>query len=486
MGQHLHHSHNFYLVALSILIAIFASYTALDLANSVSNSRGRIRYVWLIGGSLAMGIGIWSMHFIGMLAFKIPGLDIYYDVPLLILSIIVAILASALALNLVATREPTTLAYFTGSLLMGSAIAGMHYIGIASMKVAAIIHWNTLFVLLSLLIAFAASFGALLFSFKLRNDLSAKGFIARGLGGLLMGIAISGMHYTAMSAMRFTFDNKIVLDEQQLLATDGLATAIIIGTLVVLGIALTGSNVERALYRKTLLNDTLEDAIRARDEFLSIASHELKTPLTSIKLHIEFIIRQIDKNEFDKDKALIQLKKTNKSLNRITNLVDDMLDIARIRTGKLNLNKVPSELDVLIAEVIERFRPQFEVAGVHELTFKPAKAMGNFDVFRVEQVITNLLSNSLKYGNKKPVEVSMNVNSNQVIIAFKDYGLGISEDNQKKIFNRFERGSSPHQIAGLGLGLSIVEDIVKAHLGKIWVESEVGKGSTFYVSFPLT
>ena len=485
MDQHLHHSHNLYLVALSILIAIFASYTALDLANSVSNSRGRVRYIWLIGGSLAMGIGIWSMHFIGMLAFKIPGLDIYYDVPLLILSIVVAILASALALNLVATKEPTTKAYLTGSLLMGSAIAGMHYIGIASMKVAAHIHWNPVFVLLSLLIAFAASFGALLFSFKLRDDLSAKGFMARGLGGVLMGIAISGMHYTAMAAMSFNRDSSILLDGQQLLATDGLATAIIIGTLVILGIALAGSNVERALFRKTILNDSLEDAIRARDEFLSIASHELKTPLTSIKLHIEFIIRQIDKNEFDKERALRQLQKTNKSLNRITNLVDDMLDIARIRTGKLTLNKVTTDLSVLIEEVIERFKPQFEAAGVHELTFNPVKATGFFDVFRVEQVITNLLSNALKYGNKKPVEVSMKIQSGNVIVTFKDNGIGISKEDQNKIFNRFERGESPPQIAGLGLGLSIVEDIVRAHQGSIWVESEVGKGSTFYVSFPL-
>ncbi len=485
MDQHLHHSHNLYLVALSILIAIFASYTALDLANSVSNSRGRVRYIWLIGGSLAMGIGIWSMHFIGMLAFKIPGLDIYYDVPLLILSIVVAILASALALNLVATREPTTRAYLTGSLLMGSAIAGMHYIGIASMKVAAFIHWNSFFVLLSLLIAFAASFGALLFSFKLRDDLSAKSFISRGIGGVLMGIAISGMHYTAMAAMRFTRDSSILLDGQQLLATDGLATAIIIGTLVILGIALAGSNVERALFRKTILNDSLEDAIRARDEFLSIASHELKTPLTSIKLHIEFIIRQIDKNEFDKDRALLQLQKTNKSLNRITNLVDDMLDIARIRTGKLTLNKVTTDLDVLIEEVIERFKPQFEVAGVQGLTFNAVKATGLFDIFRIEQVITNLLSNALKYGNKKPVEVSMKIQSGNVIVSFKDNGIGISKEDQNKIFTRFERGGSPPQIAGLGLGLSIVEDIVRAHQGEIWVESEVGKGSTFYVSFPL-
>jgi NO-binding membrane sensor protein with MHYT domain len=106
--HHAHHHHNHYLVALSVLIAVFASYTALDLVQSVTNSKGKIKSVWLFGSSLAMGIGIWSMHFIGMLAFSIPGTDIYYNVPLLVLSILVAVLASALALYIVACLKPTT------------------------------------------------------------------------------------------------------------------------------------------------------------------------------------------------------------------------------------------------------------------------------------------------------------------------------------------------------------------------------------------
>lgn len=111
----MHHAHNPLLVILSILIAIFASYTALDLANSLSVSKGRSRIVWLIGGSMAMGVGIWSMHFIAMLAFRLPGIDIYYDVPRLILSIVVAILAPALALQIVSGAAPTFRAYVAGS-----------------------------------------------------------------------------------------------------------------------------------------------------------------------------------------------------------------------------------------------------------------------------------------------------------------------------------------------------------------------------------
>jgi signal transduction histidine kinase len=370
---------------------------------------------------------------------------------------------------------------------MGSAIAGMHYIGIASMRIAATIHWNQFYVILSIIIAFIASFGALLLSFKLRDDMSGRGYLARGGGGIIMGIAISGMHYTGMFAMTFSFDQNIVVNNQQLLATEGLATAIILGTLAVLGIALAGSNIERALFRKTLLNNSLEAGIKARDEFLSIASHELKTPLTVIKLNVEMSLRQLKREEWDKDRFEFSLHKTSKSLHRIIRLVNDMLDVARIGAGKLSLNKEYADLEIIIEDVIENMTPEYAAAGIDDIKFHPVKAKGHFDVFRIEQVFINLLSNALKYGQGNPVEVIMKLQEpNTVCIAVKDQGFGISEENQKKIFERFERVNSPSEIAGLGLGLSIVEELVKSHGGNIWVESELGKGSTFYIQLPLS
>lgn len=485
--HHAHHHHNHYLVVLSVLIAAFASYTALDLVQSVTNSKGKVKSIWLFGSSLAMGIGIWSMHFIGMLAFTIPGLDIYYNVPLLVLSIFVAILASALALHIVASLKPTTKNYLLGSFMMGSAIAGMHYIGIASMRIPATIIWNQFYVILSIIIAFIASFGALLLSFKFRDDMSGRDYIARGIGGIIMGIAISGMHYTGMLAMTISIDKSIVVNSHQLLATEGLATAIILGTLAVLGIALAGSNIERALFRKTLLNTSLEAGIKARDEFLSIASHELKTPLTVIKLNVEASLRHIERGDWNEERFEASLHKTNKSLNRIIRLVNDMLDVARIGAGKLSLNKELTDLEIIIEDVIESMAPEYAAAGIPEIKFHPVKAKGMFDVFRIEQVFINLLSNALKYGQGNPVEVIMKLqNPNNVIVSVKDQGFGISEENQKKIFERFERVNSPNEIAGLGLGLSIVEELVKSHGGNIWVESELGKGSTFCILFPLS
>lgn len=474
----MHHDHNPLLVILSVLIAIFASYTSLDLANSLSVSKGRARAIWLIGGSMAMGVGIWSMHFIAMLAFSLPGIDIYYDVPLLFLSILVAIIASALALQIVSGKVPTTKAYVAGSLTMGAAIAGMHYIGIWSMRMAANIHWNMTLVFASITIAIVASFAALMIAFKLRNDLTVKGFLFRGAGGIVMGFAIAGMHYTAMAAMHFTRNKGFILSSQDVLATDGLAAAVIIGTILILGIALTGSNVERTLTKKN-------EGIRLRDEFLSIASHELKTPLTSVKLQTELLIRQFKKENVDKEKAEGMLKNSLSSLNRMIHLIDEMLDISRITSGRLVLDKSNSDMGELIHNVVETYRPHFEEKK-NIITFERCKAMGIFDPHRVEQIVTNLISNAFKYGNDKPVVVKLKCDENFITLIVTDQGMGIPKQFQNKIFERFERVGEGKEISGLGLGLFIVKQLVDAHRGKIWVESEPGKGSSFFVKLPVS
>lgn len=423
-----------------------------------------------------MGVGIWSMHFIGMLAFKLPGLNIYYDVPLLVLSIVVAILASALALHLVSSKEPSINVFGGGSIIMGAAIAGMHYIGIWSMRLNATIVWDMTYVVLSILIALIASFSALIIAFKLRSDLSLRGFLYRGLGGILMGVAISGMHYTAMAAMSFTFDDSLSISSQYVLASDGLAAAVIIGTIFVLGIALTGSNVERALTRKN-------EGIRLRDEFMSIASHELKNPLTSAKLQTELIIRQLKGSEFDKDKMITMLNKSRDSLERIAHLIEDMLDISRITSGKIALRKAEADLGEVAMDVFERFKPQFDQLKT-PAEIKKQKAVGHFDIYRIEQVIANLLSNALKYGQGKPVEVCVECGTTFIELKVKDKGIGIPESHLQKVFERFERAENANEISGLGIGLFIVKEIIEAHGGNVSVVSESGQGSVFSFRLP--
>jgi PAS domain S-box-containing protein len=240
------------LVTLSVLIAIFASYTALDLANSVTVTRKRAQPIWLCAGALAMGVGIWSMHFVGMLAFAMPGMTIAYDIARVVLSIAVAILASALALFIVSRPAVSPSAMLYAGLAMGAAIAGMHYIGMWSMRVPAAIEWHPGLVVASVLIAVGASFAALWLAFRYRHDGSGRARSIRIGGGVVMGFAIAGMHYTAMAAARFVPRAEgITLDARDVLATQGLAVAVIGTTLLVLAMAIAGSTINRALGRRT-------------------------------------------------------------------------------------------------------------------------------------------------------------------------------------------------------------------------------------------
>lgn len=480
--HHHDHQHNISLVFLSVVIAIFASYTALDLANSVS--RGKIRWGWLAGGSLAMGVGIWSMHFIGMLAFSLPGIEIYYDLPLLLLSIVVAVIASALTLFLVSTKSNSIKSYLMGSLGMGAAIAGMHYIGIASMRLPAIIEWNKFYVVLSILIAIVSSFVALAMAFRLKDDMSVKGYMFRGAGGVIMGFAIAGMHYTAMAAMKFIPTSGTGFDTERLLATNGLAAAVVVGTIVVLGIALVGSNLDRALSSKTMMTDSLKEAIRGRDEFLSIASHELKTPLTSIKLQVQMIRRNLFNEQIEPDKVQHMLDQADRSVDRITRLVDDMLDISRLATGKLKIQVEEFDIAEFLQDVVDRLGPLLHEAG-SELHFdRPEAFNGVWDRFRMEQVVTNLLTNAARYGEGKPVTVKCVCASDSVTISVKDEGRGISEEDIQRIFQKFERAAVVPEQRGLGLGLFIVQELVSMHGGQVEVRSCLNEGSEFRIILP--
>lgn len=481
------HHHNSSLVYLSVVIAILSSYIALDLSNALAIAKGRARWIWLSGGSLAMGIGIWSMHFVAMLAFSIPSITIAYDVPLLILSIVVAVSASALTLIIVSGEKISIKTYIFGSLTMGAAIAGMHYIGIASMRLAATIHWNMILVYASIVIAIVASFVALVLAFKLRNDNSKKGILYRLAGGTIMGFAIAGMHYTAMAAMSFVPTEGELIKDDQLLATTGLAVAVIIGTIIILSIALTGSIIDRALSRRIAISEALEDTVKSRDEFLSIVSHELKTPLTSMKLQLQLILRTLFANEvvegLQKAKLQQMIVKADKSIERINRLVDDMLDISRISTGKLGLQLEEFSLTETVTDVVERLSP---LLGQVELNNDEEEVVGRWDRFRIEQVVTNLLTNAARYGEGKPIQVSVSKSEEYAKICVKDFGRGIAPEDQDKIFHRFERITASDQIKGLGIGLFIVKEIVQMHNGTVEVKSELNHGSEFIVTIPLS
>jgi PAS domain S-box-containing protein len=240
----MHGSHDTPLVALSIFIAILASYTALALTGRVTVARGSARLSWLLGGSIAMGIGIWSMHFVAMLAFQLP-VAIAYDVPRVALSLLAAIGAAALALVVASRPVLGTLELLGAATVMGGGIAAMHYTGMAAMRLPALLTYDAKLVALSLVIAVTASAVALWIFRRLRSDESDRGQSLRAGAAVVLGLAIAGLHYTAMTAAHFS--DRIANAAPPtgfVVATDGLTAALVSGTLLILVLTVLGSVVD--------------------------------------------------------------------------------------------------------------------------------------------------------------------------------------------------------------------------------------------------
>jgi two-component system sensor histidine kinase/response regulator len=243
LGMAMRGSYDYHLVALSVLIAVLASYAALDLAARVTASQGRVRFAWLWGGSAAMGTGIWSMHYIGMLAFSLP-VPVFYDWPTVLLSLLAAVFTSAIALFVVSRQKMGLPAAMVGSVVMGAGIATMHYTGMAAMRLPAMCHYSPTLVALSVVLAILISLVALWLTFHFRNVVKGK-WLPKIASASLMGAAIPIMHYTGMAAAGFTFTNQAPdLSHAVSVSSIGI-TGITIVTFMVLGLAVMTSVVDR-------------------------------------------------------------------------------------------------------------------------------------------------------------------------------------------------------------------------------------------------
>ena len=237
-----------------------------------------------------------------------------------------------------------------------------------------------------------------------------------------------------------------------------------------------------------LLYEATRAAVRARDEFLSIASHELKTPITTLKLHTELNRRKVlesDRAYLDRESILGLLETTSRQVDRLQRLADDLLDITRIASGKLDIRREKVDLGLLAREVLERFSAQLRTAGCEYSVRRENGVIGLWDRYRIEQVLINLITNAIKYGANSPIEVAVGRRQRLARLSVRDHGMGIAPDDMNRIFHRFERAAAAKQVGGLGLGLYICRQIVEAHGGSISVESNVGKGSLFIVDLPV-
>jgi PAS domain S-box-containing protein len=231
-----------------------------------------------------------------------------------------------------------------------------------------------------------------------------------------------------------------------------------------------------------------EKGIQLRDDFLSIASHELRTPLTPVRMYLGLIKQHVDalaptlpRVDF-LQKAILG---ADQELDRFLKLVEKLLDVSRINAGRLLLNRSDFDLSELVRSILDRFDKEIRKAGCDFHLEAKNSVVGRWDKSRIEQVIINLLTNSLKYGAKNPIEVAVCQADHKAIFQITDHGVGIPPADQKRLFQRFERGTSMKHYGGFGLGLFISKEIVLAHDGTIRLDSTAGKGSTFTVELPM-
>ncbi|MEO8194600.1 MAG: MHYT domain-containing protein [Gemmatimonadales bacterium] len=536
-------TYNPFLVALSFVMAALASYAALDLAGRVTAAKGAARLGWLIGGAVVMGVGIWSMHFVGMLAFHLP-VPIAYKLPLMLLSVVVAIGASLLALYVVSRSAMSLFALASAGTIMGMAIAGMHYIGMASMHVSAELSYDNRIVVASILIAVGASTVALWLAFKLRSDALPHFHLLRAASSLVMGVAIAGMQYTAMAGARFSHAIVIAPPHAQVLATNQLAAAVVIGALLIIALALTGGVIDRALYAKAVVNRRLmeqaaqlklqftearslarklekangelqrallaadesraetertAEALRASEERLqhsqrmedigNIAggiAHDFNNLLTAMRLNVELMSAD---GRPDREQDLNELLG---SIDRASGLTRQLLAYGRrqlLTPTNLSLNTVVRRVETMLRRVISENIAFF-------LDLDPDLGVSHVDQGQMEQVLTNLVLNAslaMPEGGRLIIR-TRNIlcpatamakggsSTESIMLAIEDTGHGMSREVRERAFEPFF--TTRRQGEGSGLGLSMVYGIVKQSGGDVVIESTEGEGTVVRVFLP--
>jgi signal transduction histidine kinase len=232
----------------------------------------------------------------------------------------------------------------------------------------------------------------------------------------------------------------------------------------------------------------LEQAVRMRDDFMSIVAHEVRTPLNGLILETQLRKMHLARDNaaaFTLDKMHAMVDRDERQIKSLIRLIEDMLDVSRIRTGKLSIRPSRFDLVQLVSNLLQNFAAQIEAAETEVSFTAPVPVEGHWDEFRIEQVVTNLLTNALRYGGRSPIQVRVYREGDEARVEVQDRGIGISQENQKRIFQQFERVSAKTVVAGLGLGLFISEQIVAAHGGSIVVESEINEGALFRVCLPI-
>ena len=492
------------LVVVSILVGILASYTALSLAMRVRQAQRRARYVWVAGGAMAMGSGIWAMHFVGMQAFRLP-LPIGYDTTTTFVSWLLPVVASGLALWQLRYRTVRPRHLAASALLMGLAINAMHYTGMASMQMHPAITYSPWLFALSVAIAIGASALALQIGMRMQEGARPRRMLQLA-ASVVMGGAIAGMHYTGMAAAHFAPGSVcgaalVGVDQDYLAALVTVTTVALLSITLLATIfdarleernqTIAASLVAAAERQKLFLIEQqarldAENVSQMKDDFLATLSHELRTPLNAM-LGWSQLLLQGGRDDAALKRGLSTIERNARAQSE---LIEDMLDMSRLLAGKVRIDHVPLSPPDFINAALDTTRPAAlarQVTLVGDLDAGAGRILG--DSGRMQQVMVNLLSNAIKFSEPGGVvTVTLRTLEDASVITVQDTGAGIPAAFLPFVFDRFRQadGSSSRRHGGLGLGLAIARQLIDLQGGALSVASAgEGHGATFTLRLPL-
>ena len=469
-----------YLVVLSILVAALASYTALDLGGRLAAARGLARRVWLAAAAITMGGGIWSMHFVAMLAFTMPT-PMSYDIGLTTLSLVVAIFVTGGGFYVISRHSGSSLRLVLSGIFMGLGIAAMHYIGMAAMREHVALSYNSIFVALSLIIAIGASTAALWLAFR-TTDLGQKIIAA-----VVMGLAISGMHYTAMAGTTFAAHGPVSeAHEHASLDQTNLALAIAGTTFVILACALIASLSDQKRAEEALREAQADLAhvsrVTTMGELCASLAHELSQPIAAAVTNADACLSWLARDTPNLEKAresAMSIVKDGTRAGEIIGRIRLLCKKAAPQRELVDVNEVIQELIVLLRSHITRYFISVRM----ELATDLPQVCG--DRVQLQQVMMNLMMNGIDAmkdveGTRELAIRSHRTENEQLMVCVSDSGVGLPAQQADQIFHAFFT-TKPH---GIGMGLAICRSIVKSHSGRLWATDNSPRGASFHFILP--
>jgi signal transduction histidine kinase len=481
------HQHSARLLALAALICLLSYYTALNLIARAGKPGNNTSDPWLTAAAAATGCGVWAVEFVALLAFK-PYSSVGYDAGMALLAAAIGIVSSGLGLAGVVHRRAAL-----GGAIVGAGIVAVNYVAMAAMRLPAREHWDSTFVVVSLLLSTGLGAASLAFAQRQQN------WRGQLTAALLLTLGTLGAHFMSIAALSLTPDPTLAVPLGSVRPI-WFSLAITAICILILGLGVIGAladqhirEIEAAKGELQQTTERLNAAIataaaadRAKSHFFASMSHELRTPLNAI-LGFSAILKEPPR-PLDADRIRDYAESIFASGDYLLALINDILDMSKIKAGRFELNEETLDLGAVVDSCVQSMSPQAEKAVIRlDVTMPDALPRVCADGRRLRQILLNLLANAIKFtpeGGR--VHVGVGVDHDRLAVTVADTGIGMSAEQISIAFEYFGQIDSKlsRRHAGTGLGLPITKQLVELHGGALEIASEPGVGTTVTVVLP--